>query len=557
MKSGFLVCSALGASAVLLTVIQVPFSVAWLAWVALVPFILVCSPRTKPARLALFAYPISLAYWFGNLYWLAIVTVPGWLVFCAYLGLYWPALALCIRYCRMKKIPLFLAVPVLFVGAEALQGWFFTGFSWRFLAHSQFANIRLIQIADIFGAAGVSFLVAMANGMAAQLIIAAGKKNIFKAANFAGAGIVAVAIIAVATYGNWRIGQSAKFIESGPLVASVQTNFPQKVKESGQAGEQMFAELLRHSSQSAEASAELIVWPETMVQATLDERVLLLLESSHPYNIFDKALSEHSKNTGVFVLAGAHGGKAQVQDGKITLHERYNSAYLYHPDGRQDTKRYDKIHLVPFGEFVPFRQSLPFLYDVLMKLTPYDYDYNLTSGKEYTAFEMAGKRKTYKFSVMICYEDTTPHIARKFSVDEQGGKRIDWLLNISNDGWFVRQVDGDVLASTELAQHAAICVFRAVENRLSVLRSVNTGISCLIDSLGRIRDGFVAAGGDFPAQVLQRKAVAGWFVDRISVDKRVTFFSKHGQWLDFCCAICFAAFIIAWVSARFIRPKHR
>ncbi|MHC4575700.1 MAG: hypothetical protein ACYS76_16535, partial [Planctomycetota bacterium] len=128
-----------------------------------------------------------------------------------------------------------------------------------------------------------------------------------------------------------------------------------------------------------------------------------------------------------------------------------------------------------------------------------------------------------------------------------------WLVNISNDGWFVRFKRAQVLPSTELPQHAAVCVFRAVENRLAVLRSVNTGISCLIDSLGRIRNGFTA--GNLPTDPMARKGIAGWFVAGMPIDKRVTFFSRFGQWLDFCCAVCLVLVIIAAASQKFITAK--
>ena len=153
------------ASAVLLTVIQVPFELDFLAWVALVPFILFCSSDAKPWRLVWISYLVSLTYWLGNLYWIALVTVPAYILLCMYLGLYWPLLALCVRYCR-QKFPggLFIMVPLHFVGAEAWQGILITGFNWRLLAHSQYANLSIIQIADIFGATGVSFIIAMVNG---------------------------------------------------------------------------------------------------------------------------------------------------------------------------------------------------------------------------------------------------------------------------------------------------------------------------------------------------------------------------------------------------------
>jgi apolipoprotein N-acyltransferase len=282
-----------------------------------------------------------------------------------------------------------------------------------------------------------------------------------------------------------------------------------------------------------------------MVQAILEPTVLGLLDASHSYRIFDKALSEHAKDT-AFVLVGAYGGRPEIEeDMSVKLIQRYNAAFLYKRNGQRSDKRYYKIHLVPFGEFIPFRKKFPALFNLLMKFTPYNYDYTLDAGNEYTVFEMAGKttqNRDYKFSVMICYEDTVPAIARGFVLDKNGQKQIDWLVNISNDGWFVRFIDDRVFASTELVQHMAVCVFRAVENRLSVVRSVNTGISCLIDSVGRVGNGFEA--GNLPAKAERRWAVAGWFVDRVPIDKRITFFSRYGQWLDFCCAVGFVLVII-------------
>jgi apolipoprotein N-acyltransferase len=294
-----------------------------------------------------------------------------------------------------------------------------------------------------------------------------------------------------------------------------------------------------------------------MVQAMLNPSVLMLLEPSHSYRVFDKALRDHAKDT-AFVLVGAYGGEPEIQDdATIHLTQKYNSAFLYRPDGRQYPGWYDKIHLVPFGEVVPFRRKVPWLYNFLMKFTPYNYDYSLDYGSKYTVFEMTGRQgqqeKLYRFSVMICYEDTTPEIARRFAMDQQGRKRVDWLVNISNDGWFVRFKKGKVLPSTELPQHTAVCVFRAVENRLAVLRSVNTGISCLIDTLGRIRDGYVAASPDFPVPAMQRQGMAGWFVDKMPIDKRETFFSRYGQWLDFCCALCLVLLIIVPALEHFVK----
>ncbi len=558
LKRILAVWAGFAVSAVLLTVIQAPIGWGWLAWVSLVPFILVCRPGEKSSRLVIAAYIVSLIYWLGNLYWIFPVTWPGWFFFCAYTALLWPILAFCVRFCRAKGVPLFLAAAVLFVGAERLQGLLLGGFFWRFLGHSQYANITIIQIADIFGAAGVSFLVGMVNGLAAELIIA-GRENPARAgqvSNFLKAGLVCAALAATVCYGRWRIAQSEEFVEAGPLVGSVQSNIPQSVKQTFQASEAIFEEVLENSKAIARAGAELIIWPETMVQAVLNQEVHPFLASPETHELYDKVIREHASDT-AFVLAGGYRAQLRQQGGLTGSLARYNSAFLYRPDGEQSDKQYSKIHLVPFGEFVPFRKTFPLLYDLLMLFTPYDYDYSLDAGTEYTVFEMTGgageNSQTYNFSVMICYEDAVPAIARRFARSEQGQKRLDWLVNISNDGWFVQQKNGEIIPSTELPQHAAICVFRAVENRLAVVRSVNTGISCLIDTVGRIRNGF--QGGNLPRQAMARRACAGWFVDTVPIDRRTTFFNKYGQWLDFSCAVCLFLLIIVPPCGRFIRNK--
>ena len=567
-KNVLLICSALIASAAMLTVIQAPVGFSFLAWVSLVPFILVCSPDIKTRFLIPAAYLVSLFYWLGNLYWIAPVTILGWITFCFYTAALWPILTLCLRWCRRKKIPLFLAAAVLFVGAERLQGLFLGGFFWRFLAHSQYKYTTIIQIADIFGAAGVSFLIAMVNGLLAELIIAAHRNRRLKAADLVKLGAVSAALLATILYGRWRINQSPEFIEDGPLVAALQSNVPQSVKREGLRGEgepakktsqQIFDELLQKSKAGAKAGARLIVWPETMVQATLNQEILDLkvVDPTHPWEVFDNALRDHARDT-AFLLIGAYSGKADESGTKFA--ERYNTAFLYRPDGEQDPKRYSKIHLVLFGEVLPFRKSCPLLFNLIMKFNPYGYDHSLDAGTQYTVFEMVdgdGRQpRTYNFGVIICYEAAVPSIARRLVLNEHGKKQINWLINISNDGWFVRFKDEQIRPSTELPQHAAICAFRAVENRTAVLRSVNTGISCLIDPLGRVLDGYIDASQSFPHQAMQRKGIAGWFLDKMPIDRRITFFSKYGQWLDLCCAMCLLSLLIVLSLAKLTKNKR-
>ncbi len=605
-KSFLLVLVGLAASGVLLTLIQPPFGLSYLAWVAYVPFILVAASIDPALTLfcreglqnkqsnylygrvstsetgqskcggsaVLAAYILALAYWLGNIYWMSFVTVSGWLAFCAYTALLWPVLIITVRYCKEKKIPLTIAAAVLIVGVERLQGFLLGGFYWRHLSHSQYANITLIQIADIFGAAGLSFLVAMVNGLAADLICSildtrystldktkAINPPINWGAKFVETAIVVAAIAGTLLYGKWRINQSETTIEAGPVVGVVQSNLPQSVKSSDdfEVTKEVFGKLLELSKKSTSAGAKLVIWPETIVPLIMDKAVWPFLYEPQNNIYFHKALGEHAR-AGVYVLVGAPGGEViylNEYEYDVSL-KKYNSAFLYEPDGDQAIVKYNKIHLVPFGEIVPFKQNAPWLYKFLMMFSPYDFDYNLTPGDEYTVFEIkdteGAANNSYRFGVIICYEGVVPYIARQFALDGRGDKRVDWLVNISNDGWFVRFKAGKTLASTELAQHTVSCVFRAVENRISVLRSVNTGISCLIDPVGRIKDGYAA--GNLPKKAMDRKAVQGWFTDFVPIDSRVSMFSRFGGWLDRSCEAAVFTVLILLLGRQFVRKKR-
>lgn len=585
----------LAISAILLSVIQAPTDWSFFAWVAWVPFAWACSPTMRGRSVFLAAYLVAILYWLVNLYWLAWVTAAGWITMCIYIGLLWPLLALALRWCRSKGVPLFVALPVLLVGAERLQGFPLGGFYWRLLGHSQYTNLTMIQIADIFGVGGVSFLVAMVNGffadVAVWLVRRRGPGDNEKTASFLGqmlrfaqegrhwtarrvavGGVITLAAIwATVLYGQWRLRQTPNYVTAGPKVAAVQSNIPQSVKGSGEASQDIFDDLMASNRAAEAAGAELIVWPETMVQAIIEPELWPYLSPPPDEDrAFHQALLDAAKGK-AYILVGAHGAEA-LPDAKGDLYlGEYNSAYLYRPNGTLDPGRYDKIHLVLFGEYIPFRRSWNWLYQQLKRFAPPEYggDYSLEHGSHFTIFEMdpnlvsssSSQRQTpYHFGVIICYEDAIPYVARNFALDENGNKRIDWLANISNDGWFVNSDSSGWLAnllpagpSTELAQHAAICTFRAVENRLAVVRSVNTGVSCLIDSVGRIHDGYLASSEGFPELAMDRTGMSGWFLDQMPIDRRVTFYSRHGQWLDTSCAVVFVALLAAPLMMRIVR----
>ena len=541
-------------TALMLTFIQVPHKLHFLAWVAWVPFVLACREDSKTWRLAGISLLVGTVYWLGNLWWLTLVTVPGYIGFCIYLGLYWPILAVCVRFFRRKGFGLFIALPLLITGAEAWQGIILTGFIWRLLAHSQYANTTLIQISDIFGATGVTFIIAMVNGLVCDLLIDYRANRVLRLANAFKTAIVALVIASTLVYGHFRLDQYEQSVTEGPLIGSVQPNIPSYVKEMADNGEIILNELIEKSDKCLDAGAELVVWPETIVLATMNKpfiRALKRVDPDHPTIKYDEMISDHANGRG-YIFFGAHAVTLEGVQNIIT--ERFNSGFLYRPDGSQDPERYDKIHLVPFGEFIPLKNSVPFMYRLFRFFSPYDYDYSLTRGSEYTVFKM-NKAKgdgLYRFGALICYEDTDPEVTRKMAVSEEGEKKTDWLVNISNDGWYVRfNMDSrEVLASGELSQRTAISAFRAVENRISIVRSVNTGISCVIESSGRIKDGYVE--GNLPETAMERQAVDGWMVDRIKIDKRITLFSKYGKWPD----IIFAAAFVLTLAGLFAVKFH-
>lgn len=543
----------------MLTLIQPEFEWSFMAWVSYVPFIYTAIKGDKSRQRYLWAMLVGTVYWLASLYWMVPVTVAGWIAFSIYTALLWPLLVWVLRLAVKNRIPIILASAVLIVAAENLQGIFFKGFYWRFLAHSQYSNLHLIQFADILGAGGVSFIIALVNGLLADLWLNFEQNNrVFRqAGTYAKIAGTAIILIGVLIYGHWRLGQNTTV--AGPVVASIQTNVPQSVKESRKAEAQILAELLEMTRESLKADPALVVWPETMVQGIIDDRILRYLSEFHQYRIFDRMIKEMAENNS-YILVGSTGATPEFRDnGNLTTRKRFNTAFLYTPVGEKADVQYNKIHLVPFGETVPFKQSFPPLYNLLMLFSPYDYDYTLDPGNEYTVFRIGPYRdllqNQYRFGVLICYEDMVPKIARKFVTSRDGRKNVDWLINISNDGWFVRFKGDEVLPSHELMQHTATSVFRAVENRVSVVRSVNTGISCIIDPNGSIRDGYI--NGTLPENAKDRKAVAGWFADRVLIDSRKTIFSRLGRLFSKFCIILLFIPIIKEGTINFAKRKKK
>ncbi|AQQ71564.1 Apolipoprotein N-acyltransferase [Limihaloglobus sulfuriphilus] len=527
-------------SAMMLSLMQAPFNMSFLAWVCLVPFALAVCFSGTGKTIYLLSFLVYWLFWIANLYWVKYVTVPGWIASSAICAIYWPAGVFFLRWSQRKRIPLFVSLTVTAAGLEAWKGVLFNGFDWHLLAHSQYSNLEIIQFADITGAAGVSVLIALVNGVLAQLIMrqmispmqrkeecsSCGiprRPNLFS--NILGVFLAAAALASALYYGNIRLEDVRQNTEQGPKIGIVQTNYISLVNGSNISEYEMMDRLLELSRECAEAGAKFIVWPETVVPGILNEDYLMHCPEYSSSRIFDRKIRDFAAQYQCFVLAGASAATVEEINGEPEVVENFNSAFLYLDDGSKFARRFDKIHLVPFGEYIPFREYEP-LMKALRHFIPYDFDYSLDAGDSLMRFPVQLEGKAWGFAVSICYEDTDAQLCRRLAYPD-GETKVDWLLNISNDGWYIRQQGTKLAGSTEAPQRTAISVFRAIENRIAIPRSVNTGLSCFIGPDGTVIDGFEA--GTLPQDAWQRHIVEGWFIDRVPLCRIETVFSKQGD----------------------------
>jgi len=261
--------------------------------------------------------------------------------------------------------------------------------------------------------------------------------------------ITALVLIAVFGYGIMRVNERG--YGNGVRVSVIQGNIPQELKWDPKAQDMIIEKYIALTKMAALESADLIVWPETSfpgffeIDEDMTEKILTLV-----------------KETKIPILIGVNTEKDE---------KYFNSAALISPEGSM-TNKYDKIHLVPFGEYVPFSNKFPAFHKLILGELG-----EFTPGKDFKAFSLqpSAFSQTVKFSVLICFEDIFPEISRKFV--KNGAK---FLIVITNDAWYGK--------SGAAYQHAANSVFRAIENRVPVVRCANTGYSCFIDSRGGIYD---------------------------------------------------------------------
>ncbi len=497
-----------------------------------------------------FIYYLSgVVFYLAGLFWLIGVSTAGYVVLCFFLGLY--TLLFCAFLRRLGgglKWPAVWAVPVAFTGAEYLRGTLFTGFPSFSLGISLAPATPLIQIADVLGVSGVTFFAALAAGWATDVALGWRGDGPRRRRAWISTGVFLAAAALVCGYGFFRLAQRP--LRRGPRVGVVQTNVPESLKESSDGRQQraMVAKLLALSARAARKHPAIIAWPETMVPGNLNSSFLntpqyeftsygaRMLRRARSFN---QQIAAFSKKTGISMLIGASyyrlGLTRSADIGK-------NISILYTPRRGQVRPYYAKHHLVPFGEYVPFRTSAPWLHHLLLSLTPFGArdDYSLTPGKKWRRFTAHDRAGAYRFGTPICYEDVMPHPSRMFTRPRGGRKGVNFLITISNDGWYQ--------SVAELEQHLQFDQLRAVEERVPIARSVNTGESGFVDSSGRIVK-LVDVHG-------RSMFVSGECVARLWFDSRISFYSRYGDLLGPACLILAAAGSLVSFLPRFRRRRE-
>lgn len=529
----------------------------WLVWIAVAPLFSLVVSRRSPALIYLGAWLGGEVFWLAAIRWVSLADESarlGWIVMATFLSLFWILFVRLARVAHFRfNVPLLIAAPVVWTGLEQLRAYALTGFPWYNLAHALIDPTKiggspdpLIQIADIAGAIGVSLIVATVNAYCAEWfeVFAANDAERVRFALDHGkikrGAIVLSIIICCYLYGVYRISQ-ARF-KPGPRIAVLQTDIVQRYRDTITPVDAIAKfEKLTTAAISSDERPDLIVWPETaypygyvtidpeISNDELNRQAAMISDSWNASTVRERRadVMEHvhswTDRLGASMLLGAThyvfgpGGPSRF-NGAILLEPRSLSIQAYH-----------KLHLVPFGEYVPLVDVFPWL----TMLTPYRGRKvtGLTFGERVSILRL----KDYRFAVWICFEDTLPYTARRFFAESTAGDP-DFVINQSNDGWFHGSEEHDM--------HLAISVFRAIENRTPIARAVNLGISAFIDGNGVIE-------AEIPKKTMKS------LTRPITLDDRSALYSKLGDWPGGLCLVACGGLLVAPMILRGNRTKNK
>lgn len=460
-------------SAVLLAWCFPSYHLHWLAWVALLPLLL----RTadfSPAKTALHFYlcahlfhTLVLQWLWANIFWAGGWAIIGQQALCVILSLCWAVTGFVwsVAHARSPRLGGALCLAGLWAGMELFQSVAFTGFGWCGLGYTQGANLRVAQWASLGGVILVSFLIVLVNALLALGLL---RKELWRQRLVC----VPAVLILVHLVGHFLLGPAD--YESKPFrVGVVQPNFSQEMKWDPAYDYEMLQRTAQMTRTLASRSPfDLAVWPEALIVRHFENPV------------FMESLALTAKDAQSYILTGA------VREDYATS-KSYNSCALVGPDGKL-TGYYDKVRLAAFGEYIPFEKYLPFLRGIAFG--------GVDAGEKQTVFPV----KEREVGPLICFEVLFPSMAEKLR--RMGA---DALVVMTNLAWFG--------GSCAIAQELEIARMRAIETRLPLVHSANTGISGVFDPYGRfsvVRQTVSAKNDlvDWGDAVLPRHAVMRRFV---------------------------------------------
>ncbi len=575
------------ASGGLLTLCFAPWNQAWLCWLALTPLLAALwslradlpvaddapgkwwRPRwlrrlaaKRWARGFALGYAAGLVFFWGAFYWLAQVTGIGWFILPFYMGLYfaaWGAFVATLAHpgeARLAESPqrvISMAQSILrtpepastspllrsrwnlwfaFLGAAAwtglewVRGWMFSGFGWNDLGVALHDNVAFLQITAWTGVGGLSFLAAFVNIIAVATVLRFSLEvrthRIRPHFDFT---LTVTAMLLVFSYGIHRVRSTARELaQPGATVAlrvaAVQAGIPQDQKWNPTLEEHIHDQYRRLSDAAIATHPQLLLWPE----------------AATTYGMFDARGDTKNFVDGIADKAGCNLllGTLDYDFGSDGRAEADYNAAMLRATGDLRYQIYRKMHLVPFGEFVPFRHSFPLFAWIIGDQVPGDF----AAGTEPGVF--LAHDPDVRLGPLICFEDTVGRVARQPVLL---GAQV--LVNITNDGWFGRTAANQ--------QQLAESVFRAAENRRPLVRCANTGVTAFVDATGRVTQLLreLGTGSVFAAGVLAGEI-------KVSVDPALTFYTRHGEVFSGACfaAAGLLAFLRLWRHLRGIELRR-
>lgn len=470
-----------------------------LALVAVAPLMLLCARTERPWRDGMLAALGAMPFWFATHWWVAHISAAGVFPLVLYLSL-WPGLFVALGAHLRRFVGTggrhFVSLAVLWVGLEVVRGEVvFHGYPWHLIAHPLIRSPAAGLLASLVGAYGVGLVAALFSAMAAWSL--ADRSHRRRVLYVVVAALALALALADVSLRRFPVGGA-----TGPEVriALVQTEVPQDNKMSWTYAQRLadFGVFLDASRQARDVfdggAADLIVWPETMfpgmtlddASARVEEDAGLIFSDGARSMIFRETLLNFQRDIGVPMLVGAvayEGLRIEWnEDGTIDIDAdaRFNSAMLIR-GGRVDPGRYDKVHLTPFGEHMPYISRFPWLERRLLAIGARGMAFDLTAGRGGHVFEIGTHSgATVGVVTPICFEATMARVCRGLVFDG-GVRRANVIAHLSNDGWF-----GPSRAGREA--HLLATRWRAAELATPVVRAANTGISAVVDGRGRVTD---------------------------------------------------------------------